>query len=146
MSDQIENNKKILASLRNDDANRDHIWKRCWKRVQAIRMVTVMRKRNREDEQKALTNAELYLDDWAFHRGGITKANMQEALADCIDRVLKQHQAKRQRQEQAEWRAMQGPLASEFADFHAPFGDLPGDADFEAEILKEHPELKDFKR
>jgi hypothetical protein len=144
MSQRVENNQKILASLRDSDANRDHIFKQCWKRFKAISLATIMLKRIRKDEQTALTNAELYLDDWGFHRGGITKANIKEAMTDCVDRVIKVHQAKQQHKEDAEFRAMQGALG-EFGD-DGPMEDLGGDAEFEAEILKQHPELKAQKR
>jgi histidinol dehydrogenase len=143
--DKRENNKKILASLRDDDANRDHIFKRCWDRIQAMRQVTTVLKRSREDEQKALTNIELYLDDWAFHRGPITKDNVKEAMTDVVDRVLKQHQAKQQRVEDAEFHVMQGPLA-EFADFNTPLGDLPGDGEIADALCKADPELKKYRK
>lgn len=70
---QIANNHKILDSIRNEGGNRGHIFSRAWKRMRAMQIIRTQIKRQKEDEQKALTNAENYLDDWAFHHGEYQK-------------------------------------------------------------------------
>jgi hypothetical protein len=142
--EQIANNLKVLAPLSNMDGNAKHIFSRVKERIEAMRIVTVFFKRKREDDQKAQANLELYLDDWVYHNGPIdylpSKEHpqggpvFQNALADCVDRIAKQHNARSQRKEDAEFLQMQGPLA-EFGD-EEPFTDLPGDGDFAKAILK----------
>ncbi|HKV79753.1 MAG TPA: hypothetical protein VJP02_16505 [Candidatus Sulfotelmatobacter sp.] len=138
--DRRENNKQALDSIRDNDGNKQHIFARLLRRFNLKRKLAVMLKHDRQERDKAQANIEIYLDDWAFHRGGLTKNNVKEALADCVDRVVKLHQTKQQRTEDAAFREMQGPLG-EFAD-EGTMGDLPGDADFERYVLKQHPELK----
>jgi hypothetical protein len=132
---QMANNRKILDSIGNDEANKGHIFKRAWKRMRAMQIVGTLLKRARQDEQKALTNAELYLDDWAFHHGGpITKGNVKEAVADCVDRATSLHRAKQHAAEEKEFRTMQGPLGDSFDD--EPMGDLPGEDEFRQSVLR----------
>lgn len=142
--DRRENNKQALDSITNDDGNKQHIFARMLRRFNLKRKLAVMLKHDRQEREKAQANIEIYLDDWAFHRGGITTSNVKEAMADCVDRIVKLHRVKQHQAEDTEWRAMQGPLA-EFED-DRPMGDLPGDGDFERYVLKQHPDLKEFKK
>ncbi len=136
---QRENNIKILAPLSDMDANTEHIFSRMRKRIEGMRLVAVFFKRARAEKQKAENNVELYLDDWAYQHGPITKENIEEAIADCVDRVTQQAHQRRQIAEEAEFRQMQGPLAdSDDEAFHG----LPDDAAFAKAILKQQPELK----
>ena len=138
---QIANNVKVLGAISNGVANHDHIFSRMRKRIEAMRMVTMFFKRARAEKQKAESNIELYLDDWAFQHGTpITKANMAEAVMDCVDRVVSLQHAKQQAAEEQEFRALQGSLGDGFDD--GPTFDLPGDAEIEKEIVKHYPELK----
>jgi len=137
--EQRENNRKVLASLGDDDANSSHIFTRMRKRIESMRLVAVFLKRHRQDNQKAQTNIELYLDDWIYQHGPIdylpSKDHpqggpaFQNAMEDCVDRVSKQHEALSQRREAAEVRAAEGSLGGEFFDGEQ-FGDLPSDNDF----------------
>jgi hypothetical protein len=130
---RITNNSKALAPISNGDANRQHIFNRKMKRIEVMRLITAMLKRKRLNDQKALSNIELYLDDWAFHHGTpITKANAAEAVADCVDRVLSLQQTKQEIAEQKEFEQLQGGLDDE--------------PDFESAILKQQPELRKFKK
>jgi hypothetical protein len=136
-----QSNRTVLAGLRDPSTNSQHIFTRMRKRIEAMRIVTMFFKRARADKQKAESNIELYLDDWAYQHGTpITKANMEEAITDCIDRVLSLQQAKQQAAEEKEFRALQGPLGDDFDG--GPFADLPGDGEFRQAILKQQPELK----
>ena len=90
-----EYNLKLLASLRDSDANREHIFGRAQQRHRVMELLTRFIKRKKADRAKAETNLEIYLDDWAFHHGTtITKENIGEAVADLVDRVAKQKLAK----------------------------------------------------
>src|ERR1700730_4878112 len=125
---QRENNIRILDTIGNGDANKGHIFSRAWKRIQAMKTVVTLLKRGRLDEQRALTNIELYADDWAFHHGAPIdppdkpNGNFKEFAADCVDRMVTLHQRKHQAKEDSAFRAMQGPLG-EFEDLTAPMGD-----------------------
>ena len=106
------------------------------------------------------TNMELFLDKWCQHHGPIvTQADVEgarkagvpkdklpaENFTAALNAVVRygRHIAKvaAAKQDAAEWRTMQGPLG-EFEDITTSMGDLPGDADLEAAILKQHPEFK----
>jgi hypothetical protein len=153
---QRENNIRILDTIGNDEGNRSHIFNRAWKRIQAMKIVVSLLKRKRQDGQKALTNIELYADDWAFHHGtpidppDKPTGNFQEFVADCVDRAVTLHQRKQQAEENAEWRNMQGSLA-DFDD--EPMRDLGGETewtnvtarkiiDAQPELVKRYQELK----
>ena len=142
--DRRENNKQALDSIRDNDGNKEHIFARLLRRFGLKRQIAVALKHDRQEREKAQANIEIYLDDWAFHRGGITTANVKEALVDCADRVVKLHQAKQQRAEDAEFRAMQGPLAA-FGD-DGPMEDLGGNAEWADALIKADPELKKFRK
>jgi hypothetical protein len=105
---RTERNLEALASLRNSDANSKHIEKRILKRHEANRLVHVMLRNIRSDKQTAMTTIELYLDDWVFNNGPITRENYAEAIADCVDRVVKQAEARQRLREEAEFKELQG--------------------------------------
>ena len=90
MTDKRQTNLDALAPLSNMDANTKHIFSRVKKRFEAMRLIGIFLKRERADKQKAESNLELYLDDWVFHHGPITKENAAEVVADCLDRVRQQ--------------------------------------------------------
>lgn len=130
---QIANNVKVIGAISNGVANHDHIFSRMRKRIEAMRIVTMFFKRARAERQKAESNIELYLDDWAFQHGTpITKANMEEAVMDCVDRVVSLQHAKQQAAEEQEFRALQGSLGDGFDD--GSFEELPGDSEFRQSV------------
>jgi hypothetical protein len=146
---QRDNNLKILSTIGDQEANRGHIFNRAWKRIQAMKVVVTLLKRKRMDEQRALTNIELYADDWAFHHGTPIDApdkpngNFKEFAADCVDRMVTLHQRKEHAKEDAGFQQMQGSLVDGFDDdqMHSH----PSDADIEAALIKANPELKRFR-
>jgi hypothetical protein len=105
---RTERNLQVLASLGDSDANSKQIKERILKRHEANRLVHVMLRNIKSDRQTAMTTIELYLDDWVFHNGPITKENCGDAVADCVDRVVKQAEATQRLKEEAEFREMQG--------------------------------------
>lgn len=137
--DKRERNKTILAGIGNESENQRHIFSRLLQRFKRNRAVALALKQIRQDKQKALSNIEMYLDDWAYHHGGLTQANVHQAMSDCVDRMLALHQAKQQQREAQKERALSGGLGD---GFDGEFGDLPGDEDFEKYVLNQHPELK----
>jgi hypothetical protein len=65
-------------------------------RMEAQRLTAVVVRQvkgNRAEQEK---NIELYLDQWAFEHGAITKANIEQALADCMDFALRVMERKQQ--------------------------------------------------
>jgi hypothetical protein len=123
----MNNNVKILDGVKSEPANQRHIFARLKQRFENNKLVALALKRIRQDRQRAETNAELYLDDWAFHHGGITKENLPQAAMDCIDRALTLHRAKQQQREFNEERELTGGLMDGFND--GVLGDLPGDGE-----------------
>jgi hypothetical protein len=105
---RTERNLQALASLGDSDANSKQIKERILKRHEAKRLVNVMLRNIRSDKQKAETNFELYLDDWVFHNGPLTKENFVDVVADYIDRVVRRAAAAQRLKEEAEFRDMQG--------------------------------------
>jgi hypothetical protein len=105
---RTERNLQALASLGDSDANSKQIKERILKRHEAKRLVNVMLRNIRSDKQKAETNFELYLDDWVFHNGPITKENFADVVADYIDRVVRRAAAAQRLKEEADFREMQG--------------------------------------
>jgi hypothetical protein len=101
-------------------------------------------KRKRQDKEKALSNAELFVDDWLFHNGKtwgeLTQAERSNLISDTIARVTEQHNVRAQQKEDAEFRAMQGSLGDGFDG--EPFTELPGDDAFERAIVKHQKKLK----
>jgi hypothetical protein len=132
---QIANNLRVLGAFSSMDANQEHIWSRIQKRVEAMRLVSIFLKRKRQDDQKAASNVELYLDDWVYQHGPITQANVKEAVADCVDRVVQQARSRERIAEENEFKQMQGPLGDGFDD--EPFQGLPDDAAFEQAIVRQ---------
>lgn len=129
-----QQNKTILAGVGSESANQRHIFARLKQRFEANKLIAMALKRIRQDRQHAETNAELYLDDWAFHNGGITKENLPQATMDCIDRVLTLHQAKEAKREFNEERDITGSLMD---GFDGVLGDLPGDSEIRAALEKD---------
>jgi hypothetical protein len=127
--DKRERNVNILDGVGSESANQRHIFSRLKARFENNKLIALALKRIRQDRQHAETNAELYLDDWAFHHGGITKRNLPIAVIDTIDRVLTLHRAKQQQREFNEERELTGGLSSDFGD-QGELGNLPGDAEF----------------
>jgi hypothetical protein len=80
-------NRAALAPLGDGDANSAHIASRRALGHEATRLTGVALRRIKEDKQRAQAAIELYLDDWIFHNGPITKENFAQAMSDCIDRI-----------------------------------------------------------
>jgi hypothetical protein len=88
-----ERNKAALAQLDDGDANKKHIEQRTLSKIEAARLVKVAVRQMKEDRQRCEAAIEMYLDDWAFHNGPITKENVMEAMRDCVDRISQRAQA-----------------------------------------------------
>ena len=88
-----ERNKAALAQLDDGDANKKHIEQRTLSKIEAARLVKVAVRQMKEDRQRCEAAIEMYLDDWAFHNGPITKENVMEAMRDCVDRIIQRAQA-----------------------------------------------------
>jgi hypothetical protein len=103
-SDSKQNrNKAALAQLDDSDANKQHIEQRTLEKVEAARLVRIALRRIKEDHQRSQAAIEMYLDDWVFHNGPITRANVEEAMRDCVDRIAQRAQAaQRVSEDQAE--------------------------------------------
>ena len=88
------------------------------------------------------------MDDWLFHHGKkaseLTDAERRNLLSDTVARVTAQHNARSQRKEDAEFRAMQGPLADGFDG--DSFAELPGDDEIANALCKADPELKQHRK
>jgi hypothetical protein len=137
------NNREILAGVGSETANQKHIFARLKQRFENNKLVALALKRIRQDRQQALTNTELYLDDWAYQNGPITKENLPIATIDTIDRVLTLHQAKQQQREMREERELSGSLMD---GFDGVLGVLPGDSEIEDALIKADPTLEKYKR
>jgi hypothetical protein len=133
-------NKKIIDALAIEDDMDKFIKEDALNTNEANRLVHVMFKQIRQKNSQVRTNMELFLDQWAFHHGGLTKANFKEAIMATVKYGVRIAQANAQREDEAEFRAMQGPL-DEFAD-GGPMRELPNDEAFEKYVLKQHPEFK----
>jgi hypothetical protein len=88
-----ERNKAALAQLDDGDANKKHIEQRTLSKIETARLVKVAVRQMKEDRQRCEAAIEMYLDDWAFHNGPITKENVMEAMRDCVDRISQRAQA-----------------------------------------------------
>lgn len=88
-----QRNRAALSRLDDDDANKKHIEQRTLTKIEVARLVKVAVRRIKEDRQKREAAIEMYLDDWAFHNGPITKENIAEAMSDCVDRIRQRAQA-----------------------------------------------------
>ena len=88
-----ERNTSALAQLDDGDANKKHIEQRTHSKIEAARLVKVAVRQMKEDRQRCEAAIEMYLDDWAFHNGPITKENVMEAMRDCVDRISQRAQA-----------------------------------------------------
>ena len=94
-------NQTALASLDDGSANKEHIEQRTLAKVEAARLVKIAARRMKEDRQKCEAAIEMYLDDWVFHNGPITKENVVEAMVDCVDRIKQRTQAVQSAREHA---------------------------------------------
>lgn len=88
-----QRNAVALSRLDDGDANKKHIEQRTQAKAEAARLLKIAMRRIKEDRQKSLAAIEMYLDDWVFHNGPITKENVAEAMSDCVDRVRQRRQA-----------------------------------------------------
>jgi hypothetical protein len=137
------NNRETLQGLARTNEYQKSIsmWRVGQQRLRDL-ILRILKDR-RERKQVQSRELELFRDQFEFETGldsreGVGKRNFETAALAHIERAARQQEA---RQEASAWREMQGPLAEGF-DFERSAGDLPGDADLEAEILKQHPELK----
>jgi hypothetical protein len=104
-------------------------------RLWVARLITTLKQR-KQVQSKEL---ELFRDQFEFETGLDSRKDKGKAAFESACRVhIQRAEAKRQRRLEAEERA--GTIA-EFDDL-GPMEDLGGDGEFEAEILKQHPEFK----
>jgi hypothetical protein len=88
-----QRNRTALTQLDDGGANKNHIERRTQAKIETARLVKIAVRRMKEDRQKCQAAIEMYLDDWAFHNGPITKENIAEAMSDCVDRIRQGAQA-----------------------------------------------------
>jgi hypothetical protein len=88
-----QRNRTALTQLDDGGANKKHIERRTQAKIETARLVKIAVRRMKEDRQKCQAAIEMYLDDWAFHNGPITKENIAEAMSDCVDRIRQRAQA-----------------------------------------------------
>lgn len=143
-SDRTKNNKKVVDVIAVERDMDKWIQEDALNTHEANRLVHVMFRQIRQKNTEVRTKIELFLDQWAFHHGGITKDNFNDAIRAAVKYGVGIATRANQRREDAAFRQMQGTLA-EFAEFDTPFGNLPGDEDFEKHVLAQHPELKAHK-
>jgi len=91
-----QRNRAALASLDDGGANKKHIEQRTLGKIEAARLLKLAVRRMKEDRQRCEAAIEMYLDDWMFHNGPLTKENLAEAMADCVDRIRQRAQAAHQ--------------------------------------------------
>jgi hypothetical protein len=104
-------------------------------RLWVARLINTIQQR-RQVQSKEL---ELFRDQFEFETGLDSRKDKGKAAFESACRVhIQRAQVKQQRRLEAEERA--GTIA-EFDDL-GPMEDLGGDAEFEAEIVKQHPEFK----
>ena len=104
-----QRNIAALAPLGDGDANSKHIASRKAARNEVSRLTLVALRRMKEDRQKAMTQIELYLDDWVFNNGPITtREQFQDAVRDCADRMARRLQAAHQMAEDADYNDLVG--------------------------------------
>jgi hypothetical protein len=104
-------------------------------RLWVARLITTIQQR-KQVQSKEL---ELFRDQFEFETGLDSRDGKGKAAFESACRVhIQRAEVKRKRRLEAEERA--GTIA-EFDDL-GPMEDLGGDAEFEAEILKQHPEFK----
>ena len=108
----------------------------------AVNWLTRTIRRIRQRKQVQSRELELFRDAFEFETGldsqGKGKQAFEAAARAHIQRAA-EHKARRLENEER---------AGTIADFDdgVPMEDLGGDADFEAEILKQHPELKEYRK
>lgn len=153
------NNKKVVDALTIEDDMDKFIRKDALDKHETNRLVHVMFKQVRQQNNRIKTNMELFFDKWCQHHGPIvTKADVEDAkkagtpkdklpvenFSVAIRAAVRYgtHIAKllQAKQDAAEWRALQGPL-NEFAD-DGPMEDLGGNTEWANALIKNNPELK----
>jgi hypothetical protein len=102
--DRRERNKQAVDVLTIEDDMDKFIQKDAIGDAELNRKIAVIRKHVRQRNEAAMTKAELFLDNWAFHHGGITKENMREALSSLARyaaSIAKRAKTNREAQEEA---------------------------------------------
>lgn len=65
-------------------------------RVEAQRLAYVMKRQVKTENSEIEKNILLYLDQWSFEHGGISKANIEQAIMDCVDFAVRVAERKAQ--------------------------------------------------
>lgn len=120
------NNMKIIDELAIEDDMNKFIREDAVQTHETNRLVHVLFKHIRQRNTEIRTNLELFLDNWAFQHGGITKANFRECVRAVVRygvSVAARANAKMEAAEARQERAAEGSLAN-FAD-HDEMRDHP---------------------
>ena len=104
----------------------------------AVSWLTRIIKGIRQSKQKQGAELELFRDQFEFETGLDSRGDGKQAFLSAVKAHLQRAAEHQQR------RLVNEQLAGGIADFadNGPMGDEP---DFEAMVLAEHPELKEFK-
>lgn len=130
--------KKVFDVISTEDAMDKFIREDAAENHETNRLVHVMFKQVRQQNEHIRTQSELFLDNWAFQHGGITKDNFREVIRAYIKfarHILQLVNAKR---EQAEYRAMCGALGDNFDG--EVMQDLPSEDDFRQAAVRYNKE------
>jgi hypothetical protein len=110
----------------------------------AVSWLTRILKSIRQRKQTQSAELELFRDQFEYETGLDSRKHKGKAAFESACRVhIQRAEAKRQQRLEAEERA--GTI-TEFDDLDGPMEDLGGDVEFEAEILKQQPELNEFRQ
>jgi hypothetical protein len=136
---QRENNKRVLEPISQTNEYQKSI--AAWRdgEHKSVSWLTRILKSLRQKKQTQSAELELFRDQFEFETGLDSRGNGKQAFLSAVRAHLQraaEHQARRLANEER---------AGTIADFDdgAPMGEEP---DFEAEILKQQPELKEFRK
>ncbi|MGB7600345.1 MAG: hypothetical protein WBM24_08575 [Candidatus Sulfotelmatobacter sp.] len=86
--------RQALQPLTDADANEEHIKKQVLKSHRASKLAATLVRQAKTDHEESLAALENYLDDYAFHTGGIhTPEDQQNAMESAIHRELQRRAA-----------------------------------------------------
>jgi hypothetical protein len=116
-----------------------------WREEEHIAVSWLMRilRKIRQQRQTQSTELELFRDQFEFETGLDSRGDGKQAFESAAwSHIRRAAQHKAGRLANAE---KAGGIA-DFDDLDGPMGDLPSGAEFEAEIIKQQPELKEYRK
>jgi len=105
----------------------------------AVNWLTRLLKQFREKRQKKNAELELFRDQFEFETGLDSHGEGKTAFQSAVNVHLQRAAAHRARRLENEEKI---DSIGNFADIAEPMEDLPGDSEFEAALIRDHPELK----